>query len=84
MGKTVPQPQGPPAYRDNPDHAETASMASAVLLDDVEAFPEEDLPSYTDIPSESQSSITPSISTSGVASQFYQYASLLPPHTSPS
>lgn len=52
MGKAVPQPQGPPAYRDDPDHAETASMASAMLLDEVEAFPDEELPSYSDMPIE--------------------------------
>jgi hypothetical protein len=38
------------AYRDDPDHAETASMASAVLLDDIEAFPDEELPPYEDNP----------------------------------
>ncbi|KUJ08063.1 uncharacterized protein LY89DRAFT_659779 [Mollisia scopiformis] len=44
--------QPPAAYRDDPDYAETASMSSAVLLDDVEsAFPEEELPAYTDEPS---------------------------------
>jgi len=41
-------PQG--TYRDDPDHAETASMTSAVLLDDIEAFPEEELPPYEDNP----------------------------------
>jgi hypothetical protein len=43
--------QPSPAYRDDPDYAETASMSSAVLLDDVEsAFPEEELPAYSDEP----------------------------------
>jgi hypothetical protein len=37
-------------YRDEPGHAETASMASAVLLDDIEAFPDEELPPYEDSP----------------------------------
>jgi hypothetical protein len=44
MGKAVFQPPQPPIYRDDPDYAETASMASAVLLDDVDAFPDEELP----------------------------------------
>lgn len=36
------------SYRDDPDRAETASMASAVTLDE---YPEdEDLPSYHDVP----------------------------------
>lgn len=50
MGSSkIAQPS--PAYRDEPDYAETASMSSAVLLDDVEsAFPEEELPAYTDEP----------------------------------
>jgi len=52
-GKAVYQPAPPQAYRDEPDHAETSSMSSAVLLDDVEAaFPDEELPPYQDIPSE--------------------------------
>ena len=38
-------------YRDDPDHAETASMASAVLLDSIETFPDEELPPYEDVPS---------------------------------
>jgi hypothetical protein len=38
------------AYRNAPDHAETASMASAVLLDDIQAFPDEELPAYEDNP----------------------------------
>ncbi|CZR61934.1 uncharacterized protein PAC_11831 [Phialocephala subalpina] len=47
-GKAAP----PAAYRDEPDYAETASMSSAVLLDDVEsAFPDEELPAYSDEPS---------------------------------
>jgi hypothetical protein len=41
-------PQG--SYRDDPDFAETASMSSAVLLDDIEAFPDEELPPYEDNP----------------------------------
>ena len=61
MGKTTTHNPGPPAYRDEPDHAETASMSSAVLLDDVDSFPDEDLPAYTDLPSAS----TPSGSSTG-------------------
>jgi hypothetical protein len=41
-------PPPPSIYRDDPDHAETASMASAVLLDEIETFPDEDLPAYED------------------------------------
>jgi hypothetical protein len=55
-------------------------MASAVLLDDVDSFPDEELPSYTDTPAESHTSATPGVSLS--ASQFYEYAPS--PHTSPS
>ncbi len=50
MGKPTPTEQ-PVPYRDEPDYAETASMSSAVLLDDVEYFPDEELPSYEDTPS---------------------------------
>jgi hypothetical protein len=72
MGKATAQPRGPPAYRDDLDHAETTSMASAVLLNDVEAaFPDEELPSYTDTPS--QSSVTPSISRSADGDNHYVY-----------
>ncbi|PMD49087.1 hypothetical protein L207DRAFT_415193 [Hyaloscypha variabilis F] len=60
MGKTINHNPAPPAYRDDPDHAETASMASAVLLDDVESFPDEELPAYTDTPP----AVTPSVSSS--------------------
>jgi hypothetical protein len=48
--KATAPPQQP--YRDEPDYAETASMSSAVLLDDVESFPDEELPAYEDTPSE--------------------------------
>lgn len=44
-------PQAP--YRDEPsenDRAETASMASAVLLDNMESYPEDELPAYSDVP----------------------------------
>ena len=40
-------------YRDEPQedgNAETASMASAVLLDNMESYPEDELPAYSDIP----------------------------------
>lgn len=53
MGHSKGAAQPPPAvYRDDPDYAETASMASAVLLDEVD-FPDEELPSYEDTPSQS-------------------------------
>ncbi|KAG9230249.1 hypothetical protein BJ875DRAFT_409275 [Amylocarpus encephaloides] len=53
----------PNIYRDEPDndHAETASMASAVLLDDIESFPDEELPAYSDTPSEAPSSVPTSL-----------------------
>ncbi len=60
MGKTNTHNPAPPAYRDDPDHAETASMASAVLLDDVESFLDEELPAYTD----TTPAVTPSVSSS--------------------
>lgn len=72
MGKATAHSQGPPAYRDDPDHAETASMASAVLLDDVDYFPDEELPSYTDTPAESHTSATPGVSLSAPHHQFYE------------
>ena len=54
-------------YRDEPlenDHAETASMASAVLLDNMESYPEDELPAYSDVPGEpSHIAVTPSRST---------------------
>jgi len=51
--KALP-PQRPSVYRDDPDdRAETASMSSAVLLDEIESFPDEDLPAYSDSPSSS-------------------------------
>jgi hypothetical protein len=82
MGKATAHSQGPPAYRDDHDHAETASMASAVLLGDVDYFPDEELPSYTDTPAESHTSATPGVSLSANYHQFYEYAPSL--HTSPS
>jgi hypothetical protein len=79
MSKASAQSGGPPTYRDDPDHAETASMASAVLLDDVDSFPDEELPSYTDTPGESHISVTPNLSLSDNYPRFYQYV-LLSPH----
>jgi hypothetical protein len=61
--KGASQPLQPPVYRDEPEEsarAETASMASAVLLDDID-YPDEELPSYSDHPTES--SINPGPST---------------------
>ena len=40
-------------YHDEPqenDRAETASMASAVLLDNMESYPEDEPPAYSDVP----------------------------------
>ncbi|KAE8452285.1 hypothetical protein EG329_000985 [Mollisiaceae sp. DMI_Dod_QoI] len=51
MGSSKNSQPPPATYRDEPDYAETASMSSAVLLDDVEsAFPDEELPAYSDEP----------------------------------
>jgi hypothetical protein len=54
MGTSKAAPPAP--YRDDPqpDYAETSSMASAVLLDDVESYLDEELPpAYEDTPSQS-------------------------------
>ena len=51
--KLAVQPHQAGVYRDDPEsdnRAETASMASAVLLEDIEAYPDNELPAYTDIP----------------------------------
>ncbi|CZT41890.1 uncharacterized protein RSE6_01696 [Rhynchosporium secalis] len=64
-GKAVYQPPPAASYRDVPDYAETASMSSAVLLEDVEAaFPDEELPPYQDEPVEAHLLPTASASTS--------------------
>ena len=80
-GKAVHQPPPPASYRDEPDYAETSSMSSAVLLDDVEAaFPDEELPPYQDVPSEA-----PLVSRATTASEAqqtwstYVLLSLIPP-----
>ncbi|KAH7403651.1 hypothetical protein BKA64DRAFT_457906 [Cadophora sp. MPI-SDFR-AT-0126] len=71
-GKAVYQPAPPQAYRDEPDHAETSSMSSAVLLDDVEAaFPDEELPPYQDTPSAAP--LVPTIPTPSLADQTWSY-----------
>jgi hypothetical protein len=62
MGNVKVNPISPPGiYRDEPDHAGTSSMSSAMHLNDIayeeEApltlsssnFPDDDLPAYTDI-----------------------------------
>ncbi|KAF4630823.1 hypothetical protein G7Y89_g7321 [Cudoniella acicularis] len=43
----------PGVYRDEPDRDDAASMSSAVLLDDIDSFPDEELPAYEDEPSQS-------------------------------
>ncbi|RDL42312.1 uncharacterized protein BP5553_02291 [Venustampulla echinocandica] len=45
-------PPPPGIYRDNTDPDDAASTSSAVLLDDVDVFPDEELPAYEDTPSE--------------------------------
>jgi hypothetical protein len=57
--KSTAKPPAAGVYRDEPDHAETASMSSAVLLSDIEypeehtplteGFPEDELPAYSDV-----------------------------------
>ena len=60
MGNPKLKSKPPPVtYRDEPDHANTASMSSAVLLSDIEypeeetplseGFPEDELPAYSDV-----------------------------------
>ncbi|CZT02260.1 uncharacterized protein RAG0_09498 [Rhynchosporium agropyri] len=74
-GKAVYQPPPAASYRDVPDYAETASMSSAVLLEDVEAaFPDEELPPYQDEPVEAHLLPTASASTSNAAIQLGTYA----------
>lgn len=67
-GKAVHQPLPSASYHDAPDYAETASMSSAVLLEDVEAaFPDDELPPYQDVPSEAP--ILPIATTAAAANQ---------------
>lgn len=40
----------PKPYRDELDHDDAASSSSDVLLADIDAYPDEDLPAYTDTP----------------------------------
>lgn len=58
---TGEQPHGARPYSDDPhddDHAETASMASAVLLDNMESYPEDELPAYSDTPEGTSNNVT--------------------------
>ena len=51
--KTLERQPSQAPYRDEPqedDRAETASMASAVLLDNIESYPEDEPPAYSDVP----------------------------------
>ena len=61
-------------YRDEPqedERAETASMASAVLLDNMESYPEDELPAYSDIPGEPlQNPISPPRNTRQIRSWY--------------
>lgn len=55
MGKpkiALPQPS---VYRDTPVVDDAASTSSAVLLDDIDGYPDEELPAYTDDPMPSAS-----------------------------
>ncbi len=67
MGKPKSNAKPPPVvYRDEPRHASTASLSSAVLLSDIEypeeetpltdGFPEDELPAYSDVAHQSQMS----------------------------
>jgi hypothetical protein len=57
--KIAPQPHVAGVYRDEPDRDDAASTSSAVLLDDVESYPEDELPAYTDLPESSSTSSKP-------------------------
>ncbi|PQE05485.1 ABC transporter protein [Rutstroemia sp. NJR-2017a BBW] len=59
MGKPKVAPPPPSVYRDNPIMDDAASTSSAVLLDDIDGFPEEELPAYTDEPVASVTSMSP-------------------------
>jgi hypothetical protein len=59
MGKPKVAPPPPSVYRDNPIIDDAASTSSAVLLDDIDGFPEEELPAYTDEPVASVTSMSP-------------------------
>jgi hypothetical protein len=51
MGKATVAPPPPSVYRDNPIIDDAASTSSAVLLDDIEGYSDEELPPpYTDEP----------------------------------
>lgn len=54
-------PRQPGVYRDEPDRDDAASMSSAVLLDEIDDFPDEDLPAYSD--GQSYTDGTPTTST---------------------
>jgi hypothetical protein len=56
-GLVAPQNQ-PGVYRDDPDRDDAASSSSAVLLEDIDYPPDEELPAYSDEPLVPGSSIT--------------------------
>lgn len=64
MGKATVVPPPPRVYRDNPIVDDAASTSSAVLLDNIEGFSDEELPPpYTDepvaaVPTEHGASVT--------------------------
>lgn len=49
-----------PGYRGEQTRDDAASGSSAVLLDDIDGYPEDELPAYTDLP-ESFSSIAKTV-----------------------
>jgi hypothetical protein len=68
MGKATFRPPPAGAYRDDPNHAETASMESAVLLDTID-YPDEELSSHQDTPSQSRASLIPGLTRGSITLQ---------------
>ncbi|KAH8652715.1 hypothetical protein BGZ60DRAFT_387661 [Tricladium varicosporioides] len=67
-------PHTPGVYRDEPDRDDAASMSSAVLLGDIDSFPDEELPAYEDHPSSSSSAVPRPVASAGEdlsLSEFY-------------
>lgn len=48
--KLTPRPHEAGVYRDDPERDDAASTSSAVLLGDIDSYPDEELPAYTDLP----------------------------------
>lgn len=57
--KVIPQSLKAAVARDEPDRDDAASSSSAVLLDNMEAYPEDELPAYSDLPESSYSKPKP-------------------------